>query len=306
MTEACVNGFAVPFERAVFDAARMLARARLPLICGLEVDAAALRAAVKLAERAGAVVDHVGSTHTLKLIEVLRSGGGLLGAPEELQRLATAVLAIGTANPSGFVSASVERLTSGADLAALRAAVRGRKTGRSALGQRLLAASYGVVLWNAAELDGPETEMAMGLVKDLNAATRFSALPVFAHPAASGADTVLGWMTGFPARTSLARGFVDHDTWTHSARRLVSSGEADVALWVSRSPPDLPRSIPLITVSPVPGHARIAFATGIPGVDHDSALHSADTGTFVNRPASAPSSRRSAAAVLTAIMEALP
>jgi formylmethanofuran dehydrogenase subunit B len=296
MTGAFVNGQAVPFERAVHDAARLLARARLPVITGLDTDAGALRAAVRLAERIGGVVD-----------QALRSGGGLIGAPEELKRLATCVLAIGSAAPGGFATAKIERLKDPRDLAALRAAVNGRKNrAKDTLSGTLLGATPYVALWNAEDLDTAETEMAMGLVKDLNAATRFSALPVFADPAALGADTILGWMTGFPARTSLARGFADHDAWTHSAERLIGSGEADVALWVSAAPADWPKPIATIAISPRPRTARIAFETGEPGVDHDSALFSGGIGTFVNAQASAPSAKRSAAAVLAAIMEALP
>ena len=302
MPEAFVNGSAVLFERAVFDAARMLARARLPLICGLDADAAAIRAAVKLAERVGGVIDHAASADTLKLIDVLRSGGGLVGSPEELKRLATMVLAIGRADTSGFPAAAIKRIRSADALPALRAAVKANDL-KNTLGQSLLAAAYGVVLWNAADLDGPETEMAMGLVKDLNAATRFSALPL---SGASGVDTILGWMTGFPARTSLARGFAGHDPWTHSASRLIASGEADVALWVSASEKDMPGPLPVISIAPSAAKARIAFPCGTPGIDHDSAEMSTATGTFVNHPASAPSAKRGAAAILTAIMEALP
>ena len=46
-----------------------------------------------------------------------------------------------------------------------------------------------------------------------------------------------GWMTGFPVRTSFGRGFPEHDTWRFDATRLIESGEADAALWISAYEP---------------------------------------------------------------------
>ena len=40
-------------------------------------------------------------------------------------------------------------------------------------------------------------------------------------------------MTGFPMRTAFGRGYPEHDPWRFDATRLVESGEADGALWIS-------------------------------------------------------------------------
>ena len=40
-------------------------------------------------------------------------------------------------------------------------------------------------------------------------------------------------MTGFPVRTGFGRGYPEHDTWRFDSTRLVDSGEADAAIWIS-------------------------------------------------------------------------
>ena len=82
-------------------------------------------------------------------------------------------------------------------------------------------------------LDSLSIEMLHGLVLDLNKTTRFSGLPLGADANASGVVQASGWMTGFPVRTSLAAAFPEHDTWRFDATRLIESGEADAALWIS-------------------------------------------------------------------------
>ena len=58
-------------------------------------------------------------------------------------------------------------------------------------------------------------------------------MPIGARGGASGVVQVGGWMTGFPPRTGFGRGYPEHDPWRFDARRLVDSGEADAALWIS-------------------------------------------------------------------------
>jgi formylmethanofuran dehydrogenase subunit B len=177
----------------------------------------------------------------------------------------------------------------------------------------LRAARLGVAVWSAAELDVLTIEMLCGLVKDLNAKTRFTGLPVVPGDNAMGVLQVCGWTTGFPVRTSFARGYAEHDPWRFEAKRLLASGEADCALWISAyggKPLDWPTDAKLIALCPVdevfdqPPHVQIAI--GRPGVDHDGVEYQAGAGTLRPVVATKPSDMPSVAAVLSAILAALP
>ena len=134
-------------------------------------------------------------------------------------------------------------------LAALRARVNQRPVGLAGVALReietlaaaLQSATFGVAIWSASRLEDLTIEMLCGLVKDLNAKTRFTGLPLASADNAAGVLQVSGWMTGFPMRTSFARGYPEHDPWIFEAGRLVDSGEADCALWISAYGHEIPR-----------------------------------------------------------------
>ena len=98
--------------------------------------------------------------------------------------------------------------TLAANLAALRARVKGRPVATSAISIPLPAldaladvvkgARFGVAVWTAASLGALEIEMLNGLVRDLNETTRFSTLPLAAADNAVGVLAACGWMTGLP------------------------------------------------------------------------------------------------------------
>ena len=76
--------------------------------------------------------------------------------------------------------------TLAANLAALRARVKGRPVAQTqlplsaldALAGVVKGARFGVAVWTAASLGALEIEMLHGLVRDLNETTRFSTLPL--------------------------------------------------------------------------------------------------------------------------------
>jgi formylmethanofuran dehydrogenase subunit B len=201
-------------------------------------------------------------------------------------------------------------------LAALRARIAGRPIAAPAeLTQRLDAlaailtsAEFGVAVWGPRQLDRLAVEMATGLIIDLNKTTRFSSLPLGAADNAAGVVQTSGWSTGFPVRTSFGRGFPEQDTWRFDAGRLVESGEADAALWISaysEAAPAWNRKIPLVAlVSPgtqFSHEPEVRIEVGRPGVDHDGADFCREVGAIVAREASAPSDRPSVAAVVALI-----
>lgn len=179
-------------------------------------------------------------------------------------------------------------------LAALRATIAGRPCGKvrkkstlDAVAAELRRARFGVAIWSAAELDVLTIEMVCGLVDDLNRATRFSGLPLCASDQAAGVLEVCGWLIGFPVRTGFRDGIPEHDPWRFSAPRLIESGEADCALWISAydaTGPDWNREIPLIALTGAdtkfPRAPQVHIAVGKPGFDHDAIEHFAPTGTL--------------------------
>jgi formylmethanofuran dehydrogenase subunit B len=179
-----------------------------------------------------------------------------------------------------------------------------------AVAEILRKARFGVAVWGGPSLDKLSNEMLQGLLLDLNKTTRFSGLALGAEANAAGAVQASGWMTGFPMRTSFGRGFPEHDAWRFDATRLVESGEADAALWISAYGPQTPgwtRSIPLVAL--VPPEASFAqppavrIDIGCPGVDHDGADFSREAAAIVARKASHPTNKASVAAVLGRIAQ---
>jgi formylmethanofuran dehydrogenase subunit B len=169
---------------------------------------------------------------------------------------------------------------------------------------------FGVAIWSAAQHDYLTLEMLCGLVDDLNNGTRFSALPLAAADNAAAVQQVAGWMTGFPLRTGFARGFPEHDPWRLDASRLIDSGEADCALWISAYAARLPawkRKPPLVALTAGPDFgADVMIAVGRPGIDHDAVEHLAATATLSAVNSSKPSNTISVASVLGSIRTALP
>jgi formylmethanofuran dehydrogenase subunit B len=198
-------------------------------------------------------------------------------------------------------------------LAALRAGINGRPAGPSpvpapvldGLAHALKAARFGVAAWSAAELDALTIEMLCGIVADLNAATRFSGLPLPPGDNAIGVLQVCGWMTGFPMRTGFGRASPDHDPWRYRAARLVDSGEADCVLWISAyraKAPEWSGSPATIALAPAdtsfPKRPHVHIAVGAPGRDHDGVEHHATMGTLA---AVAATNRSEAVSVAGAI-----
>ena len=207
-----------------------------------------------------------------------------------------------------------------ATLAGLRARVAGRAVNCTKSTLRKLDefagvlknARFGVAVWGGDALDSLAIEMLHGLIIDLNKTIRFSALPLGGAGNASGVVQTSGWMTGFPVRTSFGRGFPEHDTWRFDANRMIESGEAGAALWVSAYGGGIPswkKNIPLVALaSPGTAFARephVFVEVGRPGIDHDGAEFARETNSIVARVASQPSQTPSVAAVVGKILKHL-
>ena len=272
---------------------------------------------------------------------VLMIGSGLLEAwPQLPQRL---LAGSATPSPDAAVARRVIWLCPGTDgakvrqrqnikmvgrhpaglavlLSVVRARIGGRPLGKTsfsartldALAAQLQRARFGVAVWSAATLDVLAIEMLCGLVQDLNAHTRFTGLPLAAGDNSLGVLQACGWMTGFPMRTGFGRGHPEHDPWRFDAMRLVESGEADCALWISAyrtAAPAWKRDVPTIALTGAQtfGQApRVHIEVGVPGADHDAVEYLPASGTLVAVAATRRSDAIPVADVLARIAAALP
>jgi formylmethanofuran dehydrogenase subunit B len=355
---ASIDGARASLEDAAAAAARLLARSTQPLIAGLGADIEGARAAIRLAERVGGVVEHMHSAALLRDLDCLRETGVMLTTPGEARVRADVVLLVGDglteawphlkerllaapARPEGAdvkrrvvwlapradatipgLDDNIEIIAAGlgatlaANLAALRARVKGRRVAQAqiplptfdAVAAILKDARFGVAVWTAAGLGALEIEMLNGLARDLNETTRFSTLPLAAPDNGVGVLAACGWTTGFPMRTGFGGGVPIHDPWRFDAERLITSGETDCVLWISTfgaAPPAWRNAVNFIALceqtTQLAQAPNIRIAVGRPGVDHDAVIHSSDTGTLVATTASARSSTPSVAEALERI-----
>jgi formylmethanofuran dehydrogenase subunit B len=95
MEHAWIAGEPATLEAAIVAAAKLLAASRSPVIAGLGTDVAGARAAVSLAEKVGAVVDHMHADALLCNLDVMRSSGVLVTTPTEAQVRADTLLLVG-------------------------------------------------------------------------------------------------------------------------------------------------------------------------------------------------------------------
>jgi formylmethanofuran dehydrogenase subunit B len=393
MARAWIGGKPAALETALGEAAELLAASRCALITGLGTDIAGARAAIGLAERIGAVVDHMNADVLLRDLAVLREAGMMVTTPNEARLRADTLLLVGPTleqdapelaewlglepgtasalppprageSPPGTdrnairsaggegKAASTEqaacpspqrkvvrlcagragtpvrdetRIGSGPDqlpsvLAVLRARIAGRPAGKTGIASKsiadlarlLKAAKFGVAVWSARDLDPLAIEMLCGIVADLNAHTRFTGFSIAPADNALGVLQACGWMTGFPMRTGLGRGYPEHDPWRFDGARMVAARETDCVLWVSafrtRAPPwrNGPPTIALVAGDAVlDGPPAVQIEVGQPGIDYDSVAHFAPLGTLVAREATRRSEAMSIADAVGRITAAL-
>lgn len=101
-TDARMAGSPVAMDRAVAEAARLLGGARAPLIAGLATDVDGVLAALTLAARIGATVDHERSDALFRNLAVLRRFGWSVTTLAELRNRCDLVLVVGPDPAAAF------------------------------------------------------------------------------------------------------------------------------------------------------------------------------------------------------------
>ena len=285
-----VSGRAVGLDAALDAVAALLRSARRPLIGGLDVDIAGMRATLDLARRLGAVVDHV-SVAKQRNLRALQEFGAITTTFSEVRNRADLLLLVGdgwhrrfprfiermvavesdlfgpplrrrivTLNPVGHDTKAA--LPHDAPHLALDVApeqlpvligmltamiddrpVEPRRWGlvAPALLERCVAwmreARYGIVVWTAADLEGPHAELTVQsitrCIRSLNGATRFAAMPLAGTDGDLTANAVQTWQSGVGLPACYGDGRVVADPERFALSAVLARGEADALIWVS-------------------------------------------------------------------------
>lgn len=109
-----LDGVAAEQTQATARAAELLRSARQPLIGGLAADVGGVRAALSLADRLGAIVDHMNTGGLMRNLLVLQDSGWMASTFAEVRTRADFVLIVGTDAVSRFPRV-VERLVTPVD-----------------------------------------------------------------------------------------------------------------------------------------------------------------------------------------------
>jgi formylmethanofuran dehydrogenase subunit B len=95
MDRAWIDGRPVTLKAATAEAAKLLSASRFPVIAGLGADVGGARAAIALAERLGAAIDHIHSDALLRSLDVMREAGVMITTPSETRARADYLLLVG-------------------------------------------------------------------------------------------------------------------------------------------------------------------------------------------------------------------
>jgi formylmethanofuran dehydrogenase subunit B len=135
------------------------------------------------------------------------------------------------------------------------------------------------------------------LVTELNAFTKFVAMPMRGHGNVTGADMVVRWTTGYPFGVSLSRGYPRFNPGEFSTVDLLVRGDNDAALILGADPgATMPqpaiehlRRIPTIVLDPKVTHtsrlARVHITTAVTGISAPGTVYRMDEVPLPLRPA---------------------
>ncbi len=137
----------------------------------------------------------------------------------------------------------------------------------------------------------------LSLVTELNAFTKFVAMPMRGHGNVTGADMVIRWTTGYPFGVNLSRGYPRFNPGEFSTVDLLVRGDNDAALILGADPgATMPqpaiehlRRIPTIVLDPKVTHtsrlARVHITTAVTGISAPGTVYRMDEVPLPLRPA---------------------
>ncbi len=135
------------------------------------------------------------------------------------------------------------------------------------------------------------------LAAELNAFTKFVAMPMRGHGNVTGGDVIMRWTTGYPFGVSLSRGYPRFNPGEFSTIDLLIRGDCDAALVLGADPgATMPQPaidhlarIPTIVLDPKVTHtsqiARVHFTTAATGISAPGTVYRMDEIPLPLRPA---------------------
>jgi formylmethanofuran dehydrogenase subunit B len=126
------------------------------------------------------------------------------------------------------------------------------------------------------------------LAAELNAFTKFVAMPMRGHGNVTGGDVIMRWSTGYPFGVNLARGYPRFNPGEFSTIDLLIRGDCDAALVLGADPgATMPQPaidhlsrIPTIVLDPKVTHtsrlARVHFTTAATGISAPGTVYRMD------------------------------
>ncbi len=304
-----INGKETTWKQALQLAGEMLREARLPLFHGLIGDLLDSKAAVKMADHFGGVIDHLHGDAIARNLQIYQQGGWQVSSMGEVRNRADLVVLIGY-DPQETYPRLHEKLLDSTErlhtklppiihplnhdcldlLLITRARLAGKPVqsdtaGSNELLTRITGADYPVFI--IGRLPGKSAELiirtCVGLVRDINETRRSALLMLGAGEGDTTAQLSAAWHNGFGIRTCHAKGYPEQDLQMYAGSRLMQSAEADLLVWISSlscaPPPDVAQKTIVI------GHPAISFTqsepaiflpTGVPGIHRSGYLHRAD------------------------------
>jgi formylmethanofuran dehydrogenase subunit B len=196
----------------------------------------------------------------------------------------------------------------------LRALIKGRPVNRERVGEtgvtieqlqdladRMKRARFGVLFFGMglSMTRGKHMNSAsvLTLVAELNAFTKFVAMPMRGHGNVTGADMVIRWTTGYPFGVNLSRGYPRFNPGEFSTVDLLVRGDNDAALILGADPgatmpqPGIEhlKRIPTIVLDPKVTHtsrlARVHITTAATGISAGGTVYRMDEVPLPLRPA---------------------
>lgn len=268
-TSPMVAGKSASLETAVKAAAEILRASKAPLFAGLGTEVQGMRSLVRLAEKTGAIMDHMHSEATVRNTLALQNSGWQTTTLTEVKNRADLIIVVGTdivtSHPRFF-----DRLVNNADslfkqtqpeviylckdaphtapdiLNALNALVNGKTlhaetvAGISAASlnkvlAKVKAAQYTVIVWSPSKFDFPHAELSVQsitrLIAKLNETSRVAGLPLNTGDGDTSVNNTSTWMTGFATRNRLTKGHFEYDPGSFSSKQQLE--QCDALLWTS-------------------------------------------------------------------------
>ena len=302
-----LDGTPVTLEAALATAATRLVTWRQPLFGGLGADIAGSRALYRLAARTGAVCDHADGATLMHGVRAVQDRGQYITTLGELRSRADLIVFIGTNGvarfpefyrraglgdagspcrravfigveapgewpatvPQQHFAGSGDLFADVQQLAALVAKQRVREADAAlaALATELHAATYAVIVWEAATLPAEGAlivEALNRIVGTLNKKNRAATFGLGGSDGAFSVNQTFTWLSGLPLRTRVSTQGLAHEPRLFDAQRLLNDGAVDGLLWLSTFNPE---RIPPATALPRIVLGPPAMATALRDAD---------------------------------------